>query len=203
MKRLSFIALGLSAIVSLAGCALMPGSGGGWVTLIDGNAGLDNFNRIGEANWRAEGGAIVADKGAAGYLVTKKSYRDFELRAEFWAEPTTNSGIFIRSANPAKIEAATSYEVNIYDQRPDPTYGTGAIVDVARVVPMPKAGGRWNVYEVTARGPQLIVVLNGVQTVNVQHSKFAEGPFALQYAPGANNSPGGAIKWRKLQIREL
>ena len=203
MKRLSFIALGLSAIVSLAGCALMPGSGGGWVTLIDGNAGLDNFNRIGEANWRAEGGAIVADKGAAGYLVTKKSYRDFELRAEFWAEPTTNSGIFIRSANPAKIEAATSYEVNIFDQRPDPTYGTGAIVDVARVVPMPKAGGRWNLYEVTAKGPQLIVVLNGVQTVNVQHSKFAEGPFALQYAPGANNAPGGAIKWRKLQIREL
>ena len=203
MKRLSFVALGLSAIVGLAGCALIPGSGGGWVTLIDGNAGLDNFNRIGEANWRAEGGAIVADKGAAGYLVTKKSYRDFELRAEFWAEPTTNSGIFIRSANPAKIEAATSYEVNIFDQRPDPTYGTGAIVDVARVVPMPKAGGRWNLYEVTAKGPQLIVVLNGVQTVNVQHSKFAEGPFALQYAPGANNAPGGAIKWRKLQIREL
>ena len=203
MKRLSFVALGLSAIVGLAGCALIPGSGGGWVTLIDGNAGLDNFNRIGEANWRAEGGAIVADKGAAGYLVTKKSYRDFELRAEFWAEPTTNSGIFIRAANPAKIEAATSYEVNIFDQRPDPTYGTGAIVDVARVVPMPKAGGRWNLYEVTAKGPQLIVVLNGVQTVNVQHSKFAEGPFALQYAPGANNAPGGAIKWRKLQIREL
>ena len=93
--------------------------------------------------------------------------------------------------------------MNIFDQRPDPTYGTGAIVDVARVVPMPKAGGRWNLYEVTAKGPQLIVVLNGVQTVNVQHSKFAEGPFALQYAPGANNAPGGAIKWRKLQIREL
>ena len=193
----------LAAAAVLAGCGLMPGSGGNWVSLIDGNAGLENFNRIGEANWRAEGGAIVADKGAAGYLVTKKSYKDFELRAEFWAEPTTNSGIFIRSANPAKIEAATSYEVNIFDQRPDPTYGTGAIVDVARVVPMPKAGGRWNVYEVTARGPQLIVVLNGVQTVNVQHSKFAEGPFALQYAPGANNAPGGAIKWRKLQIREL
>lgn len=203
MKRLSFVALGLSVVMGLAGCGLMPASSGGWVTLIDGNAGLENFNRIGEANWRAEGGAIVADKGAAGYLVTKKSYKDFVLRAEFWAEPTTNSGIFIRAANPAKIEAATSYEVNIFDQRPDPTYGTGAIVDVARVVPMPKAGGRWNVYEVTARGPQLIVVLNGVQTVDVQHSKFAEGPFALQYAPGANNAPGGAIKWRKLQIREL
>ncbi|MEP6790827.1 MAG: DUF1080 domain-containing protein, partial [Ramlibacter sp.] len=106
-------------------------------------------------------------------------------------------------ANPAKIEAVSSYEVNIFDQRPDPTYGTGAIVDVAKVVPMPKAGGKWNTYEITAKGNQLTVVLNGVQTVNVQDGKFSEGPFALQYFPGANNIPGGAIKFRKVQIREL
>ena len=181
----------------------MPGMGGGWTSLIDGNSGLDNFNRVGEANWRAEDGAIVADRGAGGFLVTKKSYRDFQIRAEFWADHTTNSGIFLRVANPAKVEAVSSYEVNIFDQRPDPSYGTGAIVDVAKVVPMPKAGGKWNVYEVTAKGSQLTVVFNGVQTVNVQNSKFAQGPIALQYAPGAGNIPGGAIKWRKVQVREL
>ena len=204
MRRFSFLATALLAGgLGLAGCSSMSGIGGGWVNLIDGNSGLDNFNQIGEANWRAEDGAIVADKGAGGYLVTKKSYKDFQIRAEFWADHTTNSGIFIRAANPQKIEAVSSYEVNIFDQRPDPTYGTGAIVDVAKVVPMPKAGGKWNVYEVTARGPQLTVVFNGVQTVNVQDSKFAQGPFALQYATGAGGKPGGAIKWRKLQIREL
>jgi hypothetical protein len=26
---------------------------------------------------------------------------------------------------------------------------------------MPKAAGKWNVYEITARGPHLVVVLNG------------------------------------------
>jgi hypothetical protein len=51
--------------------------------------------------------------------------------------------------------------VNIFDKRPDPTYGTGAIVDVAKVDPMPKAGGKWNTYEITAKGSQLTVVLNG------------------------------------------
>jgi hypothetical protein len=203
MKRKTFISTALlMGAVGLAGCSSI-GMGKSWETLIDGNAGLENFNRLGDANWRGEGGAIVADKGAASYLVTKKSYKDFQIRAEFWAEPTTNSGIFIRAANPAKIEAATSYEVNIFDQRPEPSYGTGAIVDVAKVSPMPKAGGKWNVYEITAKGSQLTVVLNGQQTVNVQHSKFAQGPFALQYAPGANNIPGGAIKWRKVQVREL
>ena len=47
------------------------------------------------------------------------------------------------------------------------------------------------------------MVFNGVQTVNIQDSQFAQGPFALQFANGANGAPGGVIKWRKLQIREL
>ena len=204
MKRSTFIGAGLlGALFGLQGCGSMPGTGDGWSTLIEGSSGLDNFNRIGDANWRAEDGTIVADRGAGGFLVTKKSYRDFQIRAEFWADHTTNSGIFLRPQDPAKIDAVNSYEVNIFDQRPEPVYGTGAIVNVAKVVPMPKAGGKWNVYEVTAKGSQLTVVLNGVQTVNVRDEKFAQGPIALQYALGANNIPGGPIKWRKVQVREL
>jgi hypothetical protein len=206
MKRRSF-AIAAAALVLAAGCSHMPelpfGLGGGWTTLIDGGKGLENFNRIGDANWRAEDGAIVADNGKGGYLVSKASYGDFRLRAEFWADHTTNSGIFIRAADPAKVGASSAYEVNIFDQRPDPTYGTGAIVDVAKVVPMPKAGGRWNTYEITARGPQLTVVLNGQQTVDTRDTKFSRGPFALQYGGGAKNTRGGAIKWRKVQIRPL
>jgi hypothetical protein len=94
--------------------------------------------------------------------------------------------------------------VNIYDQRPEPAYGTGAIVDIAAVSPMPKAGGKWNTFEITARGSQLIVVLNGVQTAKVEHSQFAQGPIALQYGTlPPKGEPGGAIKWRKVQVKEL
>ncbi len=49
---------------ALASCA-HPSGGGGWATLIDGETGFDNWNRIGDANWRSEGGAVVADKGKA------------------------------------------------------------------------------------------------------------------------------------------
>ena len=202
MRKL-FPAVLLAAAAWLTGCSMLPSGGGGWTTLIDGGAGLATFTPVGDANWRAQDGAIVADAGKGGFLVTKKVYKDFEIRAEFWADHTTNSGIFIRAANPEKIEATSSYEVNIFDQRPDPTYGTAAIVNFAKVVPMPKAGGKWNTFEITAKGTQLVVVFNGVKTVDIQDSKFAQGPFALQYALGANNIPGGAIKWRKLQIREL
>lgn len=201
MKRMSRITIGLLAVaVILAGCAHAP-LGAGWITLIDGETGLEKWNRAGGANWRAEGGAIVADssttKGSS-FLITKNSYKDFEIRAEFWAESKTNSGIFVRCSDISNITASNAYEVNIWDTRPDPSYGTGAIVDFAKV-PVPivhKAGGKWNTLEIKAKGPELTVVFNGVVTVNLRDSKYAEGPFALQFS-------AGPIKWRKVQVRPL
>lgn len=200
----------MSALASLLVAAWMTACAGlphdtGWTTLIDGERGLDNWVRVGDANWRAEGGAIVADKGKGGFLVSKSAYRDFVIRAEFWAETDTNSGIFMRASDPATITAANSYEVNIWDIRPDPKYGTGGIVDFA-AVPVPpiyKAGGRWNTYEIEARGEELTVRLNGTVTVTVRNGKFASGPFALQYGGGVQGAVGGPIKWRKVQIRPL
>jgi 3-keto-disaccharide hydrolase len=145
----------------------------------------------------------VADKGKGGHLVSKNSYKDFQIRAEFWAEHTTNSGIFIRITDPKQIGSKSAYEVNINDERPDPSYGTGAIVNFAKVSPMPKAGGKWNTYEITAKGSQLTVVLNGVKTADIQNSQFSEGPFSLQFGNLDKGAPGGPIKWRKVQIKPL
>jgi hypothetical protein len=202
MKRL----LVLTAAIVLSACSSMPSwvPGSGWTTLIDGDKGLDNFQRVGDANWRAEGGAIVADKAAtAGYLLTKNSYKDFQIRAEFWADHGTNSGIFMRIQDPKKIAAATSYEVNIYDQRPGPEYGTAAIVDFAKVQPHAyKAGGKWNTFLISAKGSQLTVEFNGQKTVDTQNGKFAQGPFALQFG-NHGKQPGAPIKWRKVEVRSL
>ena len=106
-------------------------------------------------------------------------------------------GIFMRCADAQAPTDKTCYEANIFDQRPDPTYGTGAIVHIAAVSPMPKAGGKWNTYEITVKGSQFTVTLNGIRTVDgAQDSKFASGPIALQYA-------AGVVKFRKVQIKEL
>jgi hypothetical protein len=206
MTRMTVVTMGLLVVglTVLGGAYLSFGqSDAGWTTLIDGATGLENWDRVGDANWRVEDGAIVADKGKGGFLVSKSSYKDFQIRAEFWADHTTNSGIFIRCTDPKAITATNAYEVNIYDQRPEPIYGTGAIVNIAKVEPMPKAGGKWNTYEITAKGAQLTVVLNGVKTADVQDSKHAQGPFALQFGNRANEAPGGAIKWRRVQIKSL
>jgi hypothetical protein len=208
MKRLSAVLVGLLIVSGMAvfGCSseVSDRAGAGWITLLDGAnpKTLENWNRIGDANWRAEDGAIVADKGKGGHLVSKNSYKDFQIRAEFWADHTTNSGIFFRISDPKAIGSKTAYEANIYDQRPEADGGTGAIVNVTKVSPMPKAGGKWNSMEITAKGSHLTVTLNGTKTADVQHKQFTDGPISLQFG-NREKSPGGAIKWRKVQIRPL
>jgi len=202
MKRWSSVTTGLLVIALTAfGCASSPSgqADAGWITLIDGATGLDNWNRVGDANWRAVDGAIQADqkteKGNS-FLVTKNSYTDFQIRVEFWASDDANSGIFMRCAAAQVPTDKTCYEANIFDQRPDPTYGTGAIVHIAAVSPMPKAGGKWNTYDITVKGRRLTLTLNGVRTVDAEDSKLPSGPIALQYA-------AGVIKFRKVQIKLL
>src|SRR4026208_2015510 len=67
--------------------------GSGWKNLLA--QGVGGFNNVGDANWRMADGALVADKGV-GFLVTRESYGDFEMRAEFYAEADTNSRLFVR-----------------------------------------------------------------------------------------------------------
>ncbi len=171
-----------------------PAAGPGpFTTLFDGS-NLNDWEAIGNANWRlVEGGAVQADLGN-GFLVSKKDYTDFQLRAEFWVDATANSGIFIRATDPKRVTAMNAYEVNIFDTRPDPSYGTGAIVNVAKVSPMPKAGNQWNLYDITAKGPQFTIILNGKKTSEGQDAMHKTGRIALQYG-------GGVVKFRKVQIR--
>jgi len=167
----------------------------GFVDMIDG-VSLNGWNIIGNASWVIGNGIVEGNK-PSGFLVSTKSYKNYIIRAEFWAESNTNSGIFIRCQDPNKVSASNAYEVNIWDTRPEQAYATGAIVDVAKVNPVPKAGGRWNVMEIVANGSHFKVTLNGVVTVaDAQDSRFAEGPIALQ-------SAGGVIKFKKVQIKPI
>jgi hypothetical protein len=175
MKRLSTLAAGLLiGATALQYSNLASGqSEGGWITLLD-STKMGDWNEVGKANWAMKDGALTVDK----------------------LDEEANSGVFIRCDQSQKIDAKICYEVNIYDKRPDPSYGTGAIVDVAKVDPMPKAAGKWNTYEITAQGPHLVIVLNGQKTADVQDSKHTSGPIALQYG-------SGVVKFRKVQIKEL
>jgi len=185
-----------SFLVGLATTALAaPALAAGRFKALFNGKNTEGWTPLGDANWRVEKGVLAADKGAISFLVSKDSYRDFDLRAELWVSPDANSGIFIRCTDRKQVTAANAYEVNVFDTRPDPTYGTGAIVNVAKVSPMPKAGGRWNVMEIKARGDTFWVKFNGQTTVDgARDAKNPEGAIALQYG-------AGVVKFRKVEVR--
>jgi hypothetical protein len=200
MKEAVARAVAVLAVAMVAACAEQP-SKQGWITLIDGNAGMENWSVSGSAaNWRAEDGSIQADKTTgkgASVLVSKRSFRDLEIYAEFWASEDTNSGIYFRAPDPNKVNTASgAFEVQIWDKNPNPKYSTGSLVNVVAVQPIYKAGGRWNTYEIYVKGSEVVVKLNGVVTATTKEAKTHEGRIGLQF-----NS--GPIKFRKLLVREL
>jgi len=151
------------------------------IVLFDGSS-LAGWSAVDEAQWRVEGGEIVATGSGDGFLRTDALYADFELRLEFWVDATTNSGIMIRCKDPQRIHPDTCYELNIWDEHPQQPARTGAIVFVA----MPPLAhvttvGKWNTYEVLARGGQLVVKVNGEVTARLEDADPTPGFIALQH----------------------
>src|SRR5262249_37920628 len=136
------------------------GGQGGWGNLFGGQ-GLGQWGSGGGAEWDLAGGGVIAgqmtDKKGACYSVRQKNFKNFIVRVEFWSSHDANSGIYFRCLDPKKITDRTCYEANIFDERPDPSYGTGAITRYVEINPMPKAGEKWNTYEVTANGRDISV----------------------------------------------
>jgi len=194
---LLFSVIGITQYADMA--AGQAGSGG-WITLFDGK-NLDHWQGDGTANFQIADGSVMAvdkkdPKAVASYLVSKETYKDFELRAEFWVSNDGNSGIFIRATDPANVSSKTAYEANIFDTRPEWDGGTGALLPPGKVTQRFKTGGQWNTYLIVAKGPKFTLTLNGVKTVEVEDSAFADGRIALQFGKGV-------VMFRKVEIRKL
>jgi len=197
-KLSKYIVLLFVGVSTVLATSLIQAADNDWVTLIDGTQGMENFNIVGDANWSAEHNSIQATQGSgASWLVSKNSYSDFSLRVEFWASNDSNSGIYMRCEDANQITDRTCYEANVFDQRGDPSFGTGAIVHIAPVdEPRPTAGNSWNVFVITLDGDHLVVELNGKRTVDVHDDLLSSGPIALQWGRGA-------LRFRKVVIKEL
>jgi hypothetical protein len=73
---------------------------------------------------------------------------------------------------------------------------------------MPTTVGKWNTYEITAKGGHFTVMLNGKKTAEGNDDKFASGPVALQHGLGNKGPDGvandkGVVKFRKVEIKPL
>jgi hypothetical protein len=190
MTRKAIVALAIY-FVAIAAPAQTPA---GWKNLFNGKD-LTNWNITGNADWQVKDGVIEATK-ARGFLVTKESYTDFELRADVWTTPDSNGGLLFRITKPEDPGIENGYELNINDKRADQTGRTGSIVNVAKPLVQFDAGGKWVTAVITARGAHMVGTLNGIKTAEADDAKYKSGPVSLQAA-------GGIVRYRNVQIREL
>lgn len=182
-----------TAVLFFAACVLSACTQSTY--LFDG-ASLSGWRKSGDAQWAVHEGNIESSGTGNGYLSTADEYSDFELSAEFWVDATTNSGIYIRCKDRDNIHPDTCYELNIWDKHPTQEARTGAIV--FKVMP-PLAQvdtiGRWNLYEVSAKGGVLIVKVNGQTTARMENADPAPGFIALQHYET------GTVKFRNIEIK--
>lgn len=166
-----------------------------WETLFSGE-NLDEFNRIGDANWQIVDNYVESVDGDHSFLVTKNHYGDFEMHVEFWPSPDANSGVFLRCQNPEEIANETCYELNIYDLHSNPDNATGSIVNLAAPLVAIQSGDRWNSFDISVIGSRIVVKLNDMLVVEFVDDSFSTGPIGLQ-------SNGGLIRFRNVQVRPL
>ena len=165
----------------------------GWKLLFDGRT-QSGWTPSGDADWRVEDSTLTATRGT-GFLVSAADYGDFELRLDYWAAKTVNSGIFIRCEDPM-INLRTCYEVQIGGT----TSGliAGAIANTA---PAPEAPGpmeQWNALEISAAGDHLVVKLNGRTLVDGRDKTHTRGKIALQEG---GRGEFGVVRFRNIRIR--
>ena len=189
---------------------LLAQSGADWTDLFDGKT-MKGWTPVGTASWQVTNGALSANPSAqpqvaaadgkmvppSGFLQSDRPYSDFDLTAEFHSEKHTNSGIFIRCAAGQTISQNACYEVNISDNHA--THPTGSIVGMHSTLPNRAAtAGKWSTMEISARGPHIVVRIDGKTVLDVQDAKFTTGTIALQ--AGGPNGPG-PIQFRNIRIR--
>ena len=192
----SILAIATLILIGLTGTSSSTEqSNDSWLTLLDGTS-LDGWNTLGDATWELVDGAVQGD-GEPGFLVTSDSYDNFQLTFEYWIESdTSNSGVFVRCADPRNVGADSSYEVNIADRHDNPDNRTGSIVGVTGPAQTVSTAGKWNTYDITANGTHLTVILNGITTADAQDSRHTSGPIALQHRTGI-------VKFRNIRLRKL
>ena len=181
-------------------------------------------NRTGKG-YQVENGVLFTTKEDGGNLFTEKQYADFVLRFEFKLTENANNGIGIRA--PLVGDAAyAGVEIQVLDDsgseygnlRPAQYHGS-----IYHMFPAKRGHqkpiGEWNAEEITVKGRQISVKLNGVTITDgnldeVKDEELLSKHRDLSRAEGSRgiaNSRGHVgllghgtrVEFRNIRIREL
>lgn len=126
--------------------------------------------------WQVEDGVLHGSEPRGTWLVSEKEYGDFELRFEFKLGERGNSGCALR-APMFGDPAFDGLELQMADLRYNPEAKDSELTGgIYRAIAPRKQAYRpteWNRYEITLKGTQLKVVLNGelIQDLNLDEQR--------------------------------
>ncbi len=171
-------------------------------------------------SWKADGELLSCVTGGGGWLRTEKMYSDYVLKLEFKIPKGGNSGVGLRfpaEGNPAHVGMEVQIlddEAEEYKGLKDAQYTGGVYYQAAAKRGHLKPVGEWNSYEITCKGPQVKVVLNGEVINDIQVDKYtqAESPENEKYTPLAERPETGylglqchdtQVDFRNIAIQDL
>ena len=181
------------------------GSNDSWRPLFNGNSlvGWHNPFDWGEASVVDEEIVLTSDKKF--FLVSNKSYKDFELEAEVFVPVGGNSGIQFRSHYRRNRLWGYQAEVDTSDRQ----WAGGFYEEGRRGWLVPLKGnaeaqaafknGQWNKYFIKAVDDQIEIRVNGMTTVSTRDAVTSEGFIALQH----HGEKGMSYRFRNVQNKEL
>ncbi|OYT69219.1 MAG: hypothetical protein CFK49_08725 [Armatimonadetes bacterium JP3_11] len=171
------------------------------------------WQRDGAPTYSIEGDTLVFDGEGRGRLMTKRTYRDFELQLEFRVSAGANNGIALRA--PIGFQASRyGMEIQILDDGRSPTDMRRVCGAIYGVYPARKStvkpAGAWNRLHIRCIGRRVQVNLNGETIVDADLNSVRNREL-LRERPGFLREEGhigfiqhnGRVEFRNLRIREF
>lgn len=172
--------------------------------------------------WQIEDGAIALTAGGGGDLISKESYKNFELTLDWKIAEVGNSGILILADEKGKYIYSHAPEIQILDNERHPdnkldTHLSGSLYDmIASPVASHKKAGEWNKTKIRLENSALTIWQNDVQTAKVTigsddwksliaKSKFASWPGFAAATEGhiGLQDHGDKVWFKNIKIKEL
>lgn len=165
----------------------------GWLSLFDGES-LYGWRPAAKINWQVTDAAITADAGEVGLLRTTTQFSNYELKLEFKAPPTTNSGVFLHTSPQPKNVETECYELNIAPA--DNPFPTGSLVKRQHYAGF-QHDDQWHEFHVRLTDGKVTVTLDGQKLYEMTDARpLGRGFIGLQH-----NS--GKVAFRNIRLRPL
>lgn len=163
--------------------------------------------------WSIVDGVLICKGQPVGYLRTKEEFRDYVLTLQ-WRFPEGsaggNSGVLLHTSTPNEIGIwPRSLEVQLHTGNAGDFWVIGTSIEVADAEDRQKGRrylnltddsekpiGQWNQMEITCKGDEVTVKVNGTLVNQGRKSSATSGAICLQ-------SEGAEIHFRNIELRPL